>query len=226
MDYTRNNQIFWDNFIKELTEEINTKGLLNPYIQKISATKKKEDGHSFAQSYVEFLVKEVLPKCEVLGKYGFTVEDSVKEREHGDFYLVIKNEVVKIHISSNGKLGLSEKLGQPNMCSIERAIDYVNDRNLPYLVFKLRKVKGNFVFEIFDLFNFVDVVSYNDGPGQLMISESKFYKKKEFKYLKTSEVIVYLSKIHEQAYRNLFVSRTQRFNKIQNIKKKYERDEI
>jgi len=197
MNYTRENQDFWLSFTKELTEEINSKGLLNPYVEKISTTKKKEDGHSFAQSFVEYLVSEVLPQCEVLGKYGFTVEDSVKEREHGDFYLVNKTQNIKILIRSNGKLGLSDKLGQPNMCSIVRAIDYLHKNNLPYLVFKLRKVKGVFHFNIFDLFNFVDVVSYNDGPGQLMISESKFYNEKEFKYLKTSQAIylIYMKRL-------------------------------
>jgi sensor histidine kinase YesM len=103
---------------------------------------------------------------------------------------------------------------------------YLNEKNLPYLVFKLRKFKGNFIFKVFDLFNYLDVVSYNDGPGQLMISESKFFKKKEFKYLKTSEAIVYLSNMNEKAYNNLFISRTKRYNEFQNIKKQYERNEV
>jgi hypothetical protein len=225
-DFTREKTEFWGNFTSELTQEINEKQLLSSYIAKISLSKNKEDGHSFAQSYVDYLVSEVLPKCETLKKYGFTVEDSIKEREHGDFYLVNNSEGIKYIVSSNGKLGMSEELGQPNMCSIERAMKYLNEKNLPYLVFKLRKFKGNFIFKVFDLFNYLDVVSYNDGPGQLMISESKFFKKKEFKYLKTSEAIVYLSNMNEKAYNNLFISRTKRYNEFQNIKKQYERNEV
>ena len=163
---------------------------------------------------------------ETLKKYGFVIEDSIKEREHGDFYLVHESSGNKVLISSNGKLGLADKLGQPNMCSIERAIEYLHEKNLPYLVFKLRKVKGNFIFKIFDLFNYVDVVRYNDGPGQLMIAEAKLYKKKEFKYLKTSEALLYLFDIHEKAYESLFVSRTKRLNKFRGIRKQYERDQI
>ena len=225
-NFTRENSEFWTKFTTELTQEINEKGLLLEYIKKINVSKKKEEGHSNAQSYVDYLISDVLPKCETLQKYYFTVEDSLKEREHGDFYLLNKVNGYKIKVGSNGKLGMSEKLGQPNMCSIERAIDYLDKENLPYLVFKLRKVKGKFTFNVFDLFNYVDVVRYNDGPGQLMISESKFYKKKEFKYLKTFEVIIYLSDINEQAYNNLMISRAKRHNKIQNIKKKYERNKI
>jgi hypothetical protein len=220
--FTRENKEFWEGLTQELTEEINEKGLLTEYITKVSVSKNKEDGHSYAQSYVDFIIGEVLPKCESLKKYGFVVEDSEKEREHGDFYLVSQETGVKIMVSSNGKLGLANKLGQPNMCSIERAVDYLHEKNLPYLVFKLRKVKGNFLFNVFDLFNYVDVVRYNDGPGQLMIAESKLYKKKEFKYLKTSEALLYLFDIHEKAYENLFVSRNKRLNKFRNIRKQYE----
>jgi hypothetical protein len=226
---TRENKELWEGLTSELTKEINEKGLLSEYIDTVknqTKKKKKEDGHSYAQSYVDFLVTSVFPKCETLKKYGFVIEDSIKEREHGDFYLVHESSGNKVLISSNGKLGLADKLGQPNMCSIERAIEYLHEKNLPYLVFKLRKVKGSFIFKIFDLFNYVDVVRYNDGPGQLMIAEAKFYKKKEFKYLKTSESLLYLFDIHEKAYESLFVSRTKRLNKFRGIRKQYERDQI
>lgn len=225
-NFTRENSEFWTKFTMELTQEINEKGLLLDYIGKINVSKKKEGGHSNAQSYVDYLISDVLPKCETLSKYGFILEDSIKEREHGDFYLLDKVKGYKIKVRCNGKLGMSKKLGQPNVCSIERAIDYLDTENLPYLIFKLRKVKDEFEFNIFDLFNYVDIVSYNDGPGQLMMSESKFYKKKEFKYLKTFDTIVYLSNMNELAYNNLMISRDIRYNKMQNIKKKYERNEI
>jgi hypothetical protein len=225
-NFTRKNSEFWLKFTMELTQEINEKGLLLDYIEKISVSKKKEGGHSNAQSYVDYLISDVLPKCETLLRYGFVLEDSVKEREHGDFYLLYKEKGYKVKVRCNGKLGMSKKLGQPNLCSLERTIDYLDTENLPYLIFKLRKVKDKFEFNVFDLFNYVDIVSYNDGPGQLMMSESKFYKKKEFKYLKTFDAIVYLSNMNELAYNNLIISRDIRYNKMQNIKKKYERNEI
>jgi len=220
--FTRENIEFWEGLTRGLTNEINEKGLLIEYINKINSSKNREDGHSYAQSYVDYLVNIVLPKCETLKEFEITIENSIKEREHGDFYLIHESSGSKIMVSSNGKLGVSKKLGQPNMCSIERAIDYLHEKNLPYLVFKLRKVKEKFVFNVFDLFNNVDVISYNDGPGQLMISESKFYRKKEFKYLKTSESLLYLLNIHKKAFDSLFVLRNKRLNKLQNIRKQYE----
>lgn len=226
-DFTRENKDFWIKVIQELSEEIIVKKWLDDYTKQISLTKKKEDGHSYAQSFVDYLIGEVLSKSEVLKNYGFTVENSVKEREHGDFYLIKKvDDDDEIKVSCNGKLGMSDKLGLPNLCSIDRAVDYLDEKNLPYLVFKLRKVDGDFVFGVFDLYNYIDVVRYNDGPGQLMLSESNFYKKTEFKYLKTSEVIVYLSDMNEQAYKNLITSRDKRYNRLQKIKEKYERNEI
>ena len=217
---TRENIDFWNNFISELTAEINEGLLLLPFINRLDKTKKREEGHSKAQSYSDFIVNEVFPKSLVLKKYGFICIESETEREHGDFYL--HNEKYNCTVSCNAKFGVSEKLGQPNMCSIERAADYLHNNNLPYLVFKLRKVKDNFEFQAFDLFNFVDVICYNDGPGQLMISESKFYKKKEFKYLKTSDAMIYLCNMQEIAYMNLIKSRNIRFNKFQELKKTYE----
>jgi hypothetical protein len=216
----RENIDFWNNFIYELTSEINESLLLLPFIDKLSKTKKREEGHSKAQSYSDFLVKEVFPKSLVLKKYGFICVEPETDREHGDFYLY--NEKYNCVITCNAKFGVSKKLGQPNMCSIERAADYLHNNNLPYLVFKLRKVKDNFKFHAFDLFNFVDVIRYNDGTGQLMVSESKFYNKKEFKYLKTSEAMVYICNIQEIAYMNLIKSREIRFNKFQELKKTYE----
>ena len=217
---TRENIDFWNNFISELSAEINENFLLSTFIEGIEKSKKKEEGHSKAQSYSDYIVDNVFPNSLVLKKYGFICLDSETEREHGDFYLY--NKKYNCTISCNAKLGVSKNLGQPNMCSIERAADYLHNNNLPYLVFKLRKVKGNFEFHAFDLFNFADVIRYNDGPGQLMISESKFYNKKEFKYLKTSEVMVYLCDIQEIAYINLIKSRNIRFNKFQELKKNYE----
>jgi hypothetical protein len=224
-DYTRENNDFWGKFIQELNEEIDDKNLLTPYINKIKQTTiKKEEGHTKAQSYVDFLINHVFDKCETLKKYGFIIVNSITEREHGDFYLICKNTNDKI--SANGKIGISKRLGQPNICSIDRAIEYLDKKNLPYIIFKLRKVGDEYKFHIFDLYNYLDVVSYNDGPGQLMLSETKFYKKEKFEYLKTSDSIVYLCDIHKEGFDKLFIARNKKLIKNQDIKKKYVTNKI
>ena len=55
-NFTRENSEFWTKFTTELTQEINEKGLLLEYIKKINVSKKKEEGHSNAQSYVDYLI--------------------------------------------------------------------------------------------------------------------------------------------------------------------------
>jgi hypothetical protein len=217
---TREDNDFFELLMDEIQNEINNKELLIPFINKVSNTKKREGGHSNAGEYIEFLLNNVFPHCETLKKYGIEVLLSETEREHGDFYFNHTKSSTKIRC--NGKFGVSEKLGQPNMCSIERAADYLDKHNLPYLIFKLRKVKDVFNFSVVDFYNCVPVLVYNDGPGQTMLSESKFYKNKSFKYLKTKEVMLYLCNIQEDAYRRLLESRQIRYKKFQETKKKYE----
>jgi hypothetical protein len=219
---TRENQIFFSELERELQNEIIEKNFLKPFISQVSNTKKREEGHSKAQSYVDFLLNNVFPFCETLKKYGLIVQTSDTEREHGDFYLLHVESKTKI--SCNGKFGSSKKMGQPNMCSIERAVDYLDEHNLPYLIFKLRKVNGDFRFCVFDIYNSIKHLGYNDGPGQIMLSESKFYKNKSFEYLKTKEVMVYLCNIQDEGYRRLLESREVKNKKFKEIKEKYERE--
>jgi hypothetical protein len=217
---TRDDQYFFEVLMNEIQDEINNKELLKSFIGQISKSKKREEGHSKAESYVDFLITDVFPYCETLQKYGIEIQLSDTEREHGDFYFFHVESNTKIRC--NGKLGVSKKLGQPNMCSIERAADYLEEYNLPYLIFKLRNVNNEFNFSIVDYYNCVKVLVYNDGPGQTMLSESKFYKNKSFKYLKTSEAMVYLCDIQDEGYRRLLESREIRNKKFQQRRKKYE----
>lgn len=221
---TRDDQYFFETLVSDIQNEINEKELLKPFITRISSNNKREVGHSNAESYVDFLVTNVFNYCETLKKHGFTILQSETEREHGDFYLF--HTLSQTKIRCNGKFGVSTKLGLPNMCSIERAVDYLEEYNLPYLIFKLRKVNNNFNFTVIDYYNCAEVLTYNDGPGQTMLSESKFYKNKVFKYLKTSEAMVYLCDMQAEGYRKLLESREIRYHKFKEIRKKYERKQI
>jgi hypothetical protein len=220
-NYTRENVEFWNDFVSEITSEINEKKLLEPYINKIKNSNKKEEGHTNAQSFIDYLINDVFINCDTFIKYGFTIINSIGEREHGDFYLVVKDEYIKIKICCNGKIGVAEKLGRPNVCSIERAHDYLVEKNLPYFIFKLRKLENNFDFKIFDLYNYLNYMTYNDGPGQIMMKESNFYEEKEFKYLKTSDAIIYLCDMQEEGYNKLFIKRNIRRIKFKKSKEKY-----
>jgi hypothetical protein len=218
---TRDNQDFFETLVQEIQNEINEKELLKPFVNQVSNSKKKEEGHSKAESYVDFLLTDVFHQCETLKKYGIIVLPAETEREHGDFYLFHSESKTKI--CCNGKFGISAKLGQPNMCSIKRAKDYLDKQDLPYLIFKLRKVNDKFDFSVFDYYNIVTVLVYNDGPGQTMLSESKFYKNKVFKYLKTSEAMIYLCDMHSEGYCKLLESRKINNDENAEMKKKYER---
>lgn len=220
----RENKELWLPFLSDLREEILTKGLLTEYIEKIKKNKKKEDGHTHAQSYVDYLIDNVFPSCETINKYGFDIIIPRNDRDHGDFHLVDSES--KTIIKCNGKLGTAKKLSHPNVCAITRAFDYLSENSLPYLIFKLRLYKGEYRLEIFDLYNNMDVITYDDGPGQLMIKEKKFYEKKEFKYLKTLDVLRYLLHINEIAFENLVKQRQKKLNKHKEMLIKYESNQV
>jgi hypothetical protein len=222
--HSRENEEFWSGFVSDLKEEILTKGLLTGYTENLKKSKKREDGHTHAQSYVDHLIDNVFPSCETIKNYGFDVITPRNDRDHGDFYLVESES--KKAIKCNGKLGTSKRLGLPNICAITRAFDYLSEHSLPYLIFKLRLYNGEYTLEIFDLYNNMDVIVYNDGPGQLMINEKKFYEKKEFKYLKTLDVLRYLLRINEVAFDNLIKQRQKKLNKHKEMLLKYESNQV
>ena len=224
--YSRENESFWSGFISELKTEILSEGLLNDYINNLKKNKKREDGHTHAQSYVDFLIDNVFPSCSTLKKYGFAIVTPRNDRDHGDFYLVVAESGRKREIKCNGKLGISKNMGLPNQCAITRAFGYLHEQNLPYLIFKLRFHNGEYKFDIFDLYKNTDVICYNDGPGQIMINEKKFYEKKEFKYSKTLDVLRYLLQINENAYNNLIEQRIKKLNKHREMLKKYESNQV
>jgi len=224
--YNRENEKFWIPFISELKEEILKKKLLSDFINKVGTNKKKEDGHTHAQAWTDFLIENVFPFCDTINKYGLEIMTPEGDREHGDFYFITKNNEDNIKIRCNGKFGSAKKMGQPNQCSINRAIEYLHQENLPYLMFKLRFIGETFKFDLFDLYNQMDSIVYDDGPGQLMMNEKKFYEKKEFKYSKTLYVMRYLYKLNVEGFDKLQRHRLIKLDKNRQILEKHESNQV
>ena len=88
----------------------------------------------------------------------------------------------------NVKFGY-QKNGHSNLCALNRVVRAVTGRNPRYpnklhktfdsywiLSINLLDGDGNFEVHLFDMFQNLDLVSFDAGPGQLMIRESLLYK--------------------------------------------------
>ena len=133
---------------------------------------------------------------EIGHKHGERIESSIVEnfallngfteptasREFGDLYFT--HEVLE---AINVKFGY-QKNGHANLCALNRLIRAVTGRNPRYpnkehqtfdsywiLSINLLDENGNFEVHLFDVYQNLDVVSYDAGPGQLMIKARLLY---------------------------------------------------
>lgn len=139
-------------FIKLIGETITYKG--------------KEKGHSYA-SQMETTITSILMDY-------FGAETSKKDREHGDCYITSN-----IRNSINIKYG-AIKLGQPNMCAMNRIVKHFVMGDLDsYYIVKVKLNKDGYSLKMFDMLDYIDVLSWNSGTGQIMLNEKKFYELEE-----------------------------------------------
>tara|TARA_Y100000004_G_scaffold153173_1_gene176675 strand:- start:1247 stop:1891 length:645 start_codon:yes stop_codon:yes gene_type:complete len=133
---------------------------------------------------------------EIGHKHGERIESSIVEnftllngfteptasREFGDLYFT--HDVME---AINVKFGY-QKDGHANLCALNRLIRAVTGKNPRYpnkehqifdsywiLSINLLDESGNFDVHLFDVYQNLDVVSYDAGPGQLMIKERLLY---------------------------------------------------
>lgn len=132
----------------------------------------KEKGHSFA-SPVEDEIRKIL-----VDKLGAKKES--RSRAHADLSLEGYRLNIKFgapQLTKNGQ----PKYGQPNMCSMKRVVkDFSNEAIIDsYYIIKVNmNVEGGsgYSLSIFDMFDYIDYLTWNAGTGQIMLKEREFYK--------------------------------------------------
>jgi len=152
---------------------------------------------SFVENYLSTTVIDYNSK-EIGHKHGEAIESHIvenftlledflapeKSREFGDLYFT-----QGVREAINIKFGY-QKDGHANLCALNRVVRAVTGRNPRYpdilhetfdsywiLSVNLLDSNGNFEVHLFDMFQNLDLVSFDAGPGQLMIKENLLYKK-------------------------------------------------
>jgi hypothetical protein len=129
----------------------------------------KEGGHSGASPMEDVISQILVEKCG--GRFA------EGDRELGDVY--IGNDIfnIKFGYVKYTKKG-NHRYGQPNMCAMNRILSrFVKKGEIDsYYIIKVKLNKYGYSVNIFDMFDIIDLITWNSGTGQIMLKESDFYK--------------------------------------------------
>lgn len=132
----------------------------------------KEGGHSIA-SYVDEttikFIKEEFP--------NLLIAKERKKRSMGDFWLKNGNCFIPFNI----KTGNTDRGGSPNIVSLDKIYDFICKHviNKYFLIIVLFQKNKNWKLRILKIINILDYpeyLSYDYGPGQIMLKKDKFIK--------------------------------------------------
>ncbi len=123
-----------------------------------------------------------LLKVHLDTRYEGNANGTVKKRSMGDVW-VRSNEIFN---PINVKAGLQGMNGQPNVVSMQKLLDYICKRRIDsyYLLiikFNISKDPSHKSYLV-DLLDWTDFITYDAGPGQIMLREQAFYDAFESAY--------------------------------------------
>ena len=148
--------------IKEIEEVLKCDQVFLKCINEAISFSGKESGHSNASPIEDVITNALIENCGAI--------KSEKSRELGDCY--IDSNYINI------KFG-AEKFGQPNMCSMNRILAAFVEESIidSYYIIKVKlDSAGGYSVRVFDMLDYIDVLIWNAGTGQIMIKELDFYK--------------------------------------------------
>jgi hypothetical protein len=214
--------------ILELTEDFWTEHVKDKAFQDIASG--KEIGHRIAD-YVDEKTTELL-STELKTGRQISSKGKVRTRSMGDVW-VYSNDMYN---PLNVKAGLWEENsgGQPNLVSLMRLLNFTLSDVIDSYYLLIVKMNitddpagGNKIIEprvhLVDMLDYLDFVTFNSGPGQLMLKEKQFNEfmksGKKIKQLNLRQKIERLIKLREDGDKQLFLDRQ---NSIDIIRKSAE----
>ncbi len=143
-------------------------------------TSGKEPGHRMAD-YVDDRTTSLL-KIHLDTRFEGNRNGTPKLRSMGDVWVHSERMFNPINIKS----GLQDMNGQPNLVSMQKLLDYILNRRIDsyYLLiikFSLTPPLSHKTFLI-DVLDWIDFITYDAGPGQIMLRERDFYEAHEAGY--------------------------------------------
>jgi len=186
----------------------------------------KEPGHHIAD-YVDDRTTSLL-KVKIDTRYEADSKGNIKKRSMGDVWIHSNGIYNPVNIKS-GLLGMN---GQPNVVSMQKLLDYllkqwIDSYYLLIIKFEIGKpIKHKAV--LVDLLEWLDFISYDAGPGQIMLRENLFYEAMEAdrkpKILSIAEKINRLFERFEEGVSSLITNRKQRLDRQRELVKNFSQD--
>lgn len=205
---------------KKLSEKWKT--VLQSNATFINILNGKEGGHSIA-SYVDEttikFIKEEFPSLSIVKEK--------KKRSIGDFWLNNGNCFIPFNI----KTGNTNKGGSPNVVSLDKIYDFIYKHviNKYFLIIVLFQKNENWKLRILKIINILDYpeyLSYDYGPGQIMLKQDKFIKDIESGNIITKNILIKdtLKNLYKLANDNEKLTKfvKNRQAKLQKYKEQYE----
>jgi len=181
--------------------------------------KGKEPGHRMAD-YVDDRTTALL-KVNLDTRYEAQSNGEPKKRSMGDVW-VFSNGIFN---PVNVKAGLQGMKGQPNVVSMQKLLDYIfrawiDSYYVLIIKFSVDAVISHKAYLI-DLLDWTDFITYDAGPGQIMLRETEFYRAFESGHIPAQRSIA--SKVEslfsrfEQGVRSLFTNRQRRLKRQRDL---------
>lgn len=171
----------------------------------------KEPGHRMAD-YVDDRTTALL-KVNLDTRYEGNKKGTIKMRSMGDIWIYCNG----IYNPINVKSGLQNMNGQPNLVSMRKLLDYILRQWIDsyyLLIIKFDMSNHTHLSYFVDLLDWTEFVTYDAGPGQIMLRERDFYAAIDSGYRPATrsvpEKAEVLFRLFEQKLHDLFANRQKR----------------
>ncbi|MDE2973480.1 MAG: hypothetical protein OXU64_01985 [Gemmatimonadota bacterium] len=172
----------------------------------------KEPGHRMAD-YVDDRTCALL-KVHLDTRYEGDKKGNVRKRSMGDIWVHSQGIFNPINVKS----GLQDMNGQPNLVSMRKLLDYIFKRWIDsyYLLIIKFDVSAEPTHKAYlvDILDWTDFITYDAGPGQIMLRERDFYGSYESGYTPPNRTVPekadILFTLFEQQLEALFANRRER----------------
>ena len=185
----------------------------------------KEPGHRIAD-YVDDRTCALL-KINLDTRYEGDRSGRIRKRSLGDIWVRSQG----IYNPINVKSGLQDMRGQPNVVSMQKLLDYILRRQIDsyYLLIVKFSLSTSISHKLYfiDVLDWIDFVTYDAGPGQIMLREQDLYEELEAGHNPARRTIFEkvdtLFNLFESQLRSLFVNRQKRLDRQRQMSRQFQR---
>lgn len=184
----------------------------------------KETGHRIAD-YVDDRTCALL-KVNFDTRYEGDSKGRVRKRSMGDIWVRSQG----IYNPVNVKSGLQGMRGQPNVVSMQKLLDYILNRRIDsyYLLIVKFDLSANISHKSYfiDMLDWIDFVTYDAGPGQIMLREQDLYDELDAERVPASRIIFEkvdaLFDLFERQLQALFANRQERLSRQRALSRQFQ----